>query len=996
MRYWLPLMFGMLALSGLLAQNVATKKSPTGDSVDKDYAGELPRIPRKSLAEAQKAIQVAPGFQVELVAAEPALRSPVAVDVDENGRMFVAEFPEYNNHRTPGFKEKGCIRLLEDPDGDGSYRSSRIYVDNLDQPVAVACWDGGVFVGAVPNVFYFKDSKGDGKVDVKKTIYTGFLSDKAGEAMLNSFRWGLENRFHISTSLAGGVIKKSVDDKDRGTDVRGMGFLFNPVNYEFEVASGSGQHGMTMDDFGRKFVCGNSAPGNMVAYDGRYLSKNPYADSLPPTPNIFPKGAQTKLYRQSPNEPWRIVRTRLRTQGIVPGSNEGGQVSGFFTGATGITVYRGDAFPPEYRGNLFVGEVSNNLVHRAKLVSDGVVFQAQRADEGREFLASTDSWFRPCQFVNAPDGTLWVLDISRETIETVESIPPLILKHLHPESGVDTGRIWRIAPVGHKRRPTPKLGSASVKELVALLEHPNGWHRDTASRLLFQRQDTSAVGPLRSLMQSSKSPLGRLHALYALDGLQALTEKQVLSALNDPEPGVREHALRLAERFADSPEVRRAVLDGKDDRDYRVRYQLAFTLGAFRGGDANRKIVDLAQMEGESPWFRMALLAGAKDRAGELLVGILKTDRFRSSNAGRAFLTSLASQIGASRQPADLAILSRAIDQLPTDESGLGKTLLKSALAKLPPAERVKFQQTGKSAALFEEMLVQARKTFADVQAKPDDRAGAVRALGLAEFSKADAILKEALQVRQPESVQKAALETLAKFEHANVPGLVIDAWPGLSPKVRATAAETLFARPTWIHTFLDGVEKGRIKPSEIDPARIAVLKATGDATLKSRAEKLFAGSTLSKRQDVILAYQGALKKSGDAVQGKALFKQHCSVCHRLEGVGDQIGAELNGIKDKGNDVILLNILDPNREVLPKFLNYVLVTDQGRLITGLLTSETATSITLRRADGTSETVLRVNIDELRSTGMSFMPEGLEKQIPVQGMADLLAYLQSIQ
>jgi putative heme-binding domain-containing protein len=223
----------------------------------------------------------------------------------------------------------------------------------------------------------------------------------------------------------------------------------------------------------------------------------------------------------------------------------------------------------------------------------------------------------------------------------------------------------------------------------------------------------------------------------------------------------------------------------------------------------------------------------------------------------------------------------------------------------------------------------------------------------------------------------------------------VLAAWPGLSPQVRATAAETLFARPAWIAAFLDAVEQGKVKTGEVDPARIALMQASADAKLRERADKLFAKSRLSKRADVVANYQKALLLKGNAASGKAIFKKDCSACHRLEGVGEQIGAELGAIREKGSDAILLSVLDPNREVLPKFLAYRLVTDAGRIFTGMITAETATSITIRRADATSETVLRINVEELRSTGMSFMPEGLETLVDHQAMADLLAYLNSV-
>src|SRR5262245_61740424 len=397
------------------------------DTKDKDYAAELPSIPPTEPKDVLKTFKLAPGFKIELAAAEPATRSPVAIDFDEDGRMYVAEFPEYNQHGNPNFKERGAIKLLEDTDGDGVYDKVTTFADNLDSPVALCCWDGGVFVGAVPHIWYLKDTKGTGKADVRKITYTGFARDKAGEAMLNSFRWGLDNRFHVSTSAAGGNVKMA-EAKDASVyNVKGHGFLFDPRTLQFELVAGSGQHGMSMDDWGRKFTCDNSNPCHMLMYDGRYLLKNPYVQAPPPMLNIHGVNQANYLKRISPNEPWRVVRTRLRLQKLVPGPIETGEVSGHFTGTTGVTVYRGDAFPAEHRGTLFVGEVSNNLVYHARLTETGLLANAKRFEDGVEFLASTDNWFRPAQFANAPDGTLYVIDHYREIVETVESIPPLIL-----------------------------------------------------------------------------------------------------------------------------------------------------------------------------------------------------------------------------------------------------------------------------------------------------------------------------------------------------------------------------------------------------------------------------------------------------------------------------------------------------------------------------------------------------------------------------------------
>jgi putative membrane-bound dehydrogenase-like protein len=948
-----------------------------------DYSKELPRIQPKEPAEALKTIRVRPGFRVELVAAEPMIRSPVALDFDEDGRLFVVEYPEYNQDPNK-VKNLGRVRVLEDTDGDGRFDKATTLADQLNAPTATACYDGGVYVGAVPDILYCKG--GD-----RRRVYTGFDRDPAGEGMLNSLRWGFDNRFHLSTSLAGGNVRPAGEKDVKPVSVRNRGFLFDPRTERFELTSGGGQHGMCMDDWGRMFVCSNSEPMNLIMYDGRYLARNPYVQAPRADVNIAPEGRTTKLKRISPVEPWRVLRTRLRSQGIVPGWDEGGQPSGFFTSATGVTVYRGDAWPEEYRGTIVVGEVASNLVYRADVHPKGVGLIATRADAKAEFLASSDIWFRPVQFANGPDGCLYVVDFYRELVETVVSIPPRIAKHLDVTSGVNRGRIYRIVPEGFKHPKIPKLSKATTEELVVLLEHPNGWHRDTASRLLYQRQDKAAVAPLKRLAAESKSPLGRMHAMYALAGLTALEPAQVLWGLNDTDPRVREHSIRLAERWPRDSNVQNKLDQLKDDADLRVRYQLAFSLGAMPEERPNRALARLAVRDGGDPWMRLAILSSLNGRAGDVF-SLLASDReFRKISQGRSFLEEIVAQIGAANRKPEVTAVVRVVDSLPAEEANLAKGLVRSLVSRGNSLQNV----GGKANALLADMLRDARQLAADEKRGAADRAKAIRTLRLMPFAEVRPLFGDLLKLRQPPQVQTEALETLAHFNQPEVAAMLLDAWPGLSPSVRATAAETLFARPAWVKAFLDAVEKGKVGTGDVDPARVKLLQAHPDASIRQRAGQLFARSKLARRADVVAAYQQALQLKGDAAQGKTLFKKECSACHRLEGVGNAVGADITAIKDRGNETILLNILDPNREVQPRFLSYLLVTDTGRSITGMIVAESATSVTIRRVDGTSETVLRVHIEELHSTGMSFMPEGLEKQVDVHGMADLLAYLNSI-
>jgi putative membrane-bound dehydrogenase-like protein len=420
---------------------------------------------------------------MEQTAAEPLVHSPVAIAFDENGRMYVVEMIDYSEQDKEFL---GAVRVLEDTDGDGRFDKSTVLADKLSWPTAIACYDGGVFVGAAPDIYYLKDTDGDGKADIRKTVFTGFGRSNV-QGLFNSFLWGLDNRIHGATSSSGAqVVRADVKDA-KPVVVSGRDFAFDPRTLELVPTSGGAQHGMSFDDWGRKFLSSNSDHIQLVMYEERYLARNKYLAASGPRASIAADGPQAEVFRISPVEPWRIVRTRLRMSAKVPGPVEGGgRAAGYFTGATGVTIYRGDAWPAEYRGQAFVGDVGSNIVHRKVLEPDGVGLVARRVDEKKEFVASTDIWFRPAQFANAPDGNLYIIDVYREVIEHPASLPPPIKKHLDLTSGRDRGRIYRVTHDGFKQRPLPRLGKATTAELVATLAHRNGWHRDTAARLLFE------------------------------------------------------------------------------------------------------------------------------------------------------------------------------------------------------------------------------------------------------------------------------------------------------------------------------------------------------------------------------------------------------------------------------------------------------------------------------------------------------------------------------
>jgi putative heme-binding domain-containing protein len=394
--------------------------------------------------------------------------------------------------------------------------------------------------------------------------------------------------------------------------------------------------------------------------------------------------------------------------------------------------------------------------------------------------------------------------------------------------------------------------------------------------------------------------------------------------------------------------------------------------------------------------MRLAILSSAAHCAGELFTRLAADPGFRSSAQGRAFLTILVDQTGMSERPDDVAAVLTALDGPLAGDSTLARGVVLALMDDDSPRarERLAGARGGRVRSILDGLLADARKTAVDESKPISARTAAIRALRFAALTDVEGPLTDLLAPRQPAALQVEAVETLARFDGPRVPAALLRAWPGMSPKLRATAAEALFSRPAWVNAFLDAIETGAIARAELDPARLDLIRSYPDAAIRARAGRVLSAPQ-ARRQDVVAAYQKALRLKGDPARGKDVFKANCSTCHRLDGVGQQVGADISAIRDRGLDTVLLNILDPNREVMPQFLSYVLVTTTGRVLTGLIAVETANSLTIRQPDGHEETVLRIHIEELRSTGLSYMPEGLEKQIDVPAMADLLSYLSSI-
>lgn len=473
------------------------------------------RKPSLSPEESLNHLRVEGDFHIELVAAEPLVINPVAMDFDENGNIFVSEAISESNGLT-----HSRIVLLQDTKGGGKPDRRIIFADHLPGTCGIMSWKGGQIAVTGADIRYLQDTDGDGQADIGKVLFSGYV--KSGTWSTNP-RYGIDNWIYVANDSADARITSPQHPATQPLNASGTDFRFQPVRGLAELVSGPTRGGMSFDAWGNRFFT-----------DG--------------TSHIRESVAAMHYAMRAPQ-----LEVEEFAQTVADHAN--GAV-------TSATVYNGDAFPKEFLGNVFTADVKTHVVDRDVLESDGVTFVGHNTELNREFLTSTDPSFRPMSFANAPDGNLYVID----------------------SRGEETGRIYRIVPnhPSRKRDVAPNLGHATTEALVAALADTNGWRRITAQRLLAERQDKSVIPLLRDLAQKSEFPLGRLHALWTLEGLAALDSQIVAAALKDSDAGVREHALRLAEGFLSEPAVINAVLALKKDPEPRVLYQLSFTLGRAR------------------------------------------------------------------------------------------------------------------------------------------------------------------------------------------------------------------------------------------------------------------------------------------------------------------------------------------------------------------------------------------------------------------------------
>ena len=963
--------------------------------------------------EALSTFQLEPGFKIELLVAEPLISDPVDMEIDEFGRLYVVEMHGYPLDKSG----TGIIKLVSDTNGDGQMDKSIVFAEGLTLPTSIMRWKKGVLVTDAPNVLYYEDTDGDSKSDIRDTLLTGFALSNP-QHNLNSPVYGIDNWIYLGHQGAVGTQTYLKEFGDPGTEIyfpdhpagprlpenaSGRSVRFRLDQHLIETTSSNTQFGHTFDVWGRHILVSNANHIYQEVIAAQYLQRNPKL--------LIPDAAQSLSDHSDAAEVFPITKNpehQLLTD------------IGVITSACGITIYTGGAFPSPFDNASFVAEPVSNLVHVDKLADKGSSFAATRIHPTKEFLASTDAWFRPVNMYTGPDGALYVIDYYRQIIEHPEWMDEEAVKSGKLYNGHDKGRIYRITTANTIAADWTKglnLGNVSSDRLVDLLSNSNAWWRINAQRLLVDRKDTSVVPALVKMTRNS-SPLGRLHGLWSLEGLQQLKPDLIEHALKDPVAGIRENAIKLAElHLATNPDLSKALLLLQDDPDPKVRFQLLCTLGSVTTQEALKVRNKLLFRDINDQWVQVAALSATSSQNFPLLNVVL--DSFRKEVPAYSSLVHRLSTMIAGYEKTNRIeeLIQRAIksqnaewkapmldglaDGLKNQKTVSGFKSTRDILIKLffeDPSRDMRnaclhlLETIGINGISKKESLKKAALIAEDERQPEVKRVEAIRFLALDNPAPYTALLEKLISPREQSSIQVAAIQTLSRIPGTIVSQYILKQWNNLTPGIQDEAMNTFLRDTKRTEMLLDAIESGRVLPSSVGWYRSVHLMAQEDLRLRSKARALLTKSD-QEMVKVIKDYQKVFTLEGDEKKGKNIFLQSCSNCHQIRGsMGDNFGPDLGTIHNWSSEAIMANILSPDLSISSGYDLCEVQLNNGETLRGVISSETATTITLKNEGRRVRTINRNDIQSLKALNMSLMPAGLEKQINQQQMADLLAYL----
>ena len=965
-----------------------------------------------------KQMEVHPGFNVSVAAAEPLVNKLIAVQWDPAGRLWVAETPEYPNGRRPlvsePWKETSSlipgvidrpahdrICILTDPDANGRFQHKQVFYEGLELVTGFCFYRDGVIAIHNNDIVFLRDTHGTGKADQVVPLFTGF---RPGDTHFVANHFIPAPDGWIYASMGGGAEVTSPDGKRNfGRLTSGM-FRFQPDGSAIEQISSKG---------GNSF--GAEVTSDMELFFGQATTGNPFQHVAVPEATLargkIGKGggaqnvyAGRKVYRE--HMPERIPLVQI-------------DVVGGFSAACAALVYEGGAWPAEWDRGSFVTEPILNIIHHEALQPDGATFRGEKL-RTPEFIYSPDYWFRPIECALGADGAMYILDFYSPVIAHSDSRGP---QHgrgsasVRPDREHYFGRIYRVQHQQARVLESPDLTKADAPGLVRALAHPNRTVRFNAQRLLVEQGGPAVVQSLQPVAQAAGTPPpARILALWALHRLHALPGETLIAALRDPDAGVRKNAAFMVEAGAGGAQA--AVAASLDDPDPRARLAKLRALTSVPLDAAGAAALVALYPKLNDDWSRSAAVAGAlgspvevitaaahspdQAAAGQLIAGVAA--RLAEQNQAAPFLTFLpliaaqpAAQDDLKRRVLEAAARLKSAPAATPECLAALRTLLQSpnrdvAGAALPVATA--WDQAGQ---LKEATQAIVRLELAELAAPAltDERAGQIVAslLGARHLNPEilPAVVRQ-LTGAKSDVLKRRVVEGLRGTGEPTVGPLLVAAFPQLPSAVQPTAFDALLARTDWSRDLVDALVAKRLDITTLGPANAFRLRTHPNADLARRATALLDELRRPNpdKDQLIAQFLPAVGQPGNIAHGRELFTTTCAVCHKFHGAGADVGPTLEGMGAHGPQGLLVHILDPNRQVEVGYEAWNIETKDGETQSGIVARENDARLVLRMA-GRELEIPQANIKSRVNTRRSLMPEGFES-LGAEGLRDILAYI----
>jgi putative membrane-bound dehydrogenase-like protein len=965
-------------------------------------------------AESLKHYVMPQGFHLELFAAEPEIGKPLAMNWDERGRLWLAETVDYPNEMQPPGKGRDRIRICEDTNGDGKADKFTIFAEKLSIPTSLLCVQGGLIVHQAPDTLFLKDTDGDDVADERRVLFTGWGTGDT-HAGPSNLQYGFDNWIYGMVGYSGfnGTIGGEQHSFRQGF------YRFRPDGSKLEFLRNTNNNSWGVGFNEEGILFGSTANGNPSEYM--------------PIPNRY--------YEQVRGWSSSVLGGIAESNKFYPITDKIRQVDhhGGFTAAAGHALYTARTYPREYwNRTAFVCEPTGNLVATFVIDPQGAGYRSKNA---WNLLASDDEWASPIMAEVGPDGNVWVLDWYN-----------FIVQHNPTPAGFKTGkgaayetelrdkkhaRIYRLVYDQAQPANVKSLHNAPPDVLVKALANDNLFWRRQAQRLLVERGERDVVPQLLNLLHDETVDAtglnaGAVHALWTLAGLGVLNDPPrdvsaaVEKSLTHSSAAVRRNALTVLPR---DPKYAPAIAKLTQDRDGQVQLAAWLALADLPrtsdGAVAALAVIEALQQSDvlRDRWLLDALTsAGARHDFAVLTalsqlggkqafskpaldrIAIIAESYARGNPDNYSAL--LASLPQSSPDIADV-VIAGLLKGWPRDSSteldDAGRTGLIALFAKVSPNSRANLVSLAErwNSNVLEKYSAQIAEQFAasvaDDSASDADRVSA--AAQLITFKKSDAktveLLLAQLGPRTSPALAQGLIEALAKSEAKSAGEMLVARLDSITPAVRPAAIRVLLGRSDWTAALVDGIEAGQLQLSDLALDQRQALAVHPDKEIAAKAKKLLAaggGLPNADRQKVLEELMPLTEKQGDVALGKLVFTAQCAKCHRHNGEGAQIGPDLTGMAVHPKHELLMHVIDPSRSVEGNFRVYTVVMEDGRVFTGLLASETKTSVELIDSEGKTHPLLRDEIEELVASPKSLMPEGFEKQVKPEEIVNLLEFL----